>query len=72
MSRETASHVRDIDKTRAYDQAEGYAKPYEWSADHSWKDKVLTKAQPFLDPEATRKWLERKETYRALKATGRI
>ena len=34
MSRETASHVRDIDKTRAYDQAEGYAKPYEWSADH--------------------------------------
>ena len=46
--------------------------PYEWSADHSWKDKVLTKAQPFLDPEATRKWLERKETYRALKATGKI
>ena len=37
--------------------------------DHSWKDKVFTKAQPFLDPEATRKWLERKETYRALKAT---
>ena len=46
--------------------------PYEWSADHSWKDKVLTKAQPFLDPEDTRKWLERKETYRALKATGKI
>jgi len=21
---------------------------------HSWKDKVITKAQPFLDPEATR------------------
>lgn len=46
--------------------------PYEWSADHSWKDKVLTKAQPFLDPEATRKWLERKEAYRALKAAGTI
>ena len=36
--------------------------PYEWSADHSWKDKVFSKAQPFLDPEATRTWLERKET----------
>ena len=46
--------------------------PYEWSADHSWKDKVLTKAQPFLDPEAARKWLERKEAYRALKSTGKI
>ena len=46
--------------------------PYEWSADNSWKDKVLTKAQPFLDPEATRKWLERKDAYRALKATGEI
>jgi hypothetical protein len=29
-------------------------------------------AQPFLDPEATRTWLERKETYRALKGTGTI
>jgi hypothetical protein len=46
--------------------------PYEWSADHSWKDKVFSKAQPFLDPEATRTWLERKETYRALKGTGRL
>ena len=46
--------------------------PYEWSADPSWKDKVLTKEQPFLDPESTKKWLERKEKYRALKATGKI
>ena len=46
--------------------------PYEWSADHSWKDKVLTKAQPFLDPEATRKWLERKDAYRSLKKAGKI
>jgi hypothetical protein len=44
--------------------------PYEWSADRSWKDKVFTKEQPFLDPEATREWLERKEQYRALKGTG--
>jgi len=31
MSDETASHVRYIDKTRAYYQAEGYEKPYEWA-----------------------------------------
>jgi hypothetical protein len=72
MSRETASPVRYIDKTRASYEAEGYARPYEWSADHSGKDTVLTTAQPFLGPEATRKWLERKEPSRALKATGRI
>ena len=46
--------------------------PYEWSADQSWKDKIFSKEQPFLDPEATRKWLERKEKYRDLKATGKI
>ena len=46
--------------------------PYEWSPDHSWKDKVFTKEQPFLDPEATRKWLERKDKYRDLKASGKI
>jgi hypothetical protein len=46
--------------------------PYEWSADHSWKDKVFSSEQPFLDPEATRKWLERKDAYRTLKATGKI
>ena len=46
--------------------------PYEWSADHSWKDKVFSKEQPFLDPEATRKWLELKEKYRALKAAGKV
>jgi D-proline reductase (dithiol) PrdB len=45
--------------------------PYEWSADHSWKDKIFTKDQPFLDAEATRKWQEAKAKYRALKATGK-
>ena len=44
----------------------------EWSADHSRKDKVFSKAQPFLDPEATRTWLERKEKYRALNGTRPI
>ena len=46
--------------------------PHEWSADHSWKDKVFSKEQPFLDPEATRKWLERKDKYRDLKAAGKV
>ena len=46
--------------------------PHEWSADHSWKDKIFSKEQPFLDSEATKKWLERKDAYRALKATGKI
>ena len=46
--------------------------PYEWSTDTSWKDKILTKAQPFLNPEDTRTWLASKESYRALKATGKI
>jgi len=31
MTRETANHVRYIDKTRAYYEAEGYGKPYEWA-----------------------------------------
>ena len=44
--------------------------PYEWSADASWKDKVLTKEQPFLDAESTEKWLERKAAYKELKSAG--
>lgn len=31
MSRETVSHVRYIDRTRAYYEAEGYGTPYEWA-----------------------------------------
>ena len=46
--------------------------PYEWSADHSWKERVFTAAQPFLDPEATQKWLARKEAYRQLRAAGTV
>lgn len=41
--------------------------PYEWSVDHSWKDRVFTKAQPFLDEAATERWLARKEAYRQRK-----
>ena len=45
--------------------------PYVWSTDTSWKDKVLTKEQPFLDAEATERWLERKAAYKDLKAAGK-
>lgn len=44
--------------------------PHEWSADHSWKDRVLTRAQPFLSEEATRKWLARKQAYRDVRGHG--
>ena len=46
--------------------------PFEWSADHSWKERVFSKAQPFLDPAATEKWLARKEHYRELRNQGRL
>jgi hypothetical protein len=46
--------------------------PFEWSPDHSWKERVFTKSQPFLDPEATEKWLAGKERYRALRETGHL
>jgi hypothetical protein len=44
--------------------------PYEWSADTTWKDRVLTKAQPFLDEAAKDKWLAQKAAYKDLKTTG--
>ena len=43
--------------------------PHEWDADHGWKDRVLTRAQPFLSEDATAKWLQRKQAYRDLRAT---
>ncbi len=42
--------------------------PYVWSADTSWKDKIFTAQQPFLDEKATAVWLERKQAYRDAKA----
>ena len=46
--------------------------PYQWSADATWKAKVLTKEQPFLDGADREKWLERKAAYKELKATGKV
>ena len=45
--------------------------PYEWSVDTTWKDRVLTKAQPFLEGAEKEKWLERKAAYKELKRTGK-
>ncbi len=44
--------------------------PYEWSPDHTWKERVFTRAQPFLDAQATEKWLTRKTQYRELREQG--
>jgi hypothetical protein len=46
--------------------------PYQWSADEGWKERVFTPAQPFLDEDATAKWLARKEAYRHLRASGEV
>jgi hypothetical protein len=44
--------------------------PEVWSADASWKDRVFTRAQPFLTEDATDKWLKRKQAYRDRKTAG--
>jgi hypothetical protein len=44
--------------------------PYVWSADTTWKDKVLTREQPFLDDAAKEKWLAGKAAYKDLKGAG--
>jgi hypothetical protein len=44
--------------------------PYEWG-DETWKAACFTKERPFLDEEATARWLERKQAYRDVKAAGK-
>lgn len=44
--------------------------PFSWSVDESWKERVFTKAQPFLDEAATARWLERKDAYRRAKGVA--
>ena len=45
--------------------------PFKWSGGDAWKDLIFTQAQPFLDAEDEKAWLERKEHYRKLKAEGK-
>jgi hypothetical protein len=46
--------------------------PMRWSDDESWKERIFTKAQPFLGPEAEQKWLARKAAYREAKSAGEV
>jgi hypothetical protein len=57
---ETATHPRTTVQS-----------PYEWSSDTTWKDRVLTRAQPFLDEDAREKWLAGKAAYKDLKSSGK-
>jgi hypothetical protein len=45
--------------------------PFEWSPDASWKEKVFTPEQPFLDEAATERWLQRKDAYRRERQSGK-
>ena len=46
--------------------------PYEWSTDTTWKAKVLTREQPFLDGADREKWLERKAAYKEFRSAGTV
>ena len=50
MSDETASHVRYIDKTRAYYQAEGYGKSYEFTGPYGHPS-TFPNTTPFYGPQ---------------------
>jgi len=43
-----------------------------WSKGETWKELVLTEAQPFQPPEIRELWQQKKEAYRRLKAQGKI
>jgi hypothetical protein len=45
--------------------------PFEWSPGASWKEKVFTPEQPFLDEAATERWLQRKDAYRRERQSGK-
>jgi hypothetical protein len=41
--------------------------PLVWSEDSSWKRKIFSKEQPFMEGEVYQRWMEAKEKYRKLK-----
>lgn len=45
---------------------------YSWSDGDDWKRLVFTEEQPWQDEETKKKWLERKEEYRRLRAEGKV
>ena len=46
--------------------------PYIWSEDESWKEKIFSKEQPFLEGEAYDNGMEAKERYRQMKKTDDV
>ncbi len=46
--------------------------PFRWPQGEGWKAKIFTEEQPFLDREATERWLDDKAEYRRLKSEDRI
>jgi D-proline reductase (dithiol) PrdB len=46
--------------------------PLVWSEDSSWKQKIFSKEQPFLEGEAYEHWIEAKEKYRELKREKKV
>ena len=46
--------------------------PFDWPEGEAWKGKIFTAEQPFLDEEATERWLRDKAEYRQLKDEGKI
>ncbi len=44
--------------------------PFTWPAGDDWKGKIFTQEQPFLNEEATERWLRDKEEYRQVKKEG--
>ncbi len=43
-----------------------------WSRGDEWKSLVFTETQPYLSGAAHDEWLERKESYRALRQEGKV
>ncbi len=43
-----------------------------WSDDETWKAKIFTQEQPFLEGEAYDRWMTGKEKYRQLKSEGKV
>jgi D-proline reductase (dithiol) PrdB len=46
--------------------------PFVWSEDETWKEKIFTREQPFLEGEAYERWIKGKEMYRKLKSEGKV
>ncbi len=46
--------------------------PFAWPRGEEWKSKIFTEEQPFLDEEATERWLGDKAEYHQMKSEGEI